>query len=162
MEAFPFAAAAGETASAALVLSKAAWKLGNSLSNLSRDTQLVDPEMENVANDVKVLGTECDVLYTELEKAKRSHETRSIPAANIDYDHKRLWNCLTVDIDEAGRSLQELEMLMRRMKDEEARSGFYVQDQSLIDRSKTQIASIRTQIRRNADQLRTLSLTVNM
>lgn len=50
------------TAAAVLALSKAGWKLGNSLSKLAQDTKIVDTTVENLAGEVKSLGNDCDLI----------------------------------------------------------------------------------------------------
>ncbi len=51
------------TASAVLAVSKAAWRLGISLSKLDQDTKIFDSTVKNLAGEVKSLGNECDLVY---------------------------------------------------------------------------------------------------
>lgn len=144
------------TAPTVLALSKAAWKLGISLSKLDQDINTIDTTVKNLAVDVKSLGNECDLVYAELEAVESQSETGSPPPNNID---SRIWNCLGTQVEEISRTMQELELYVINVRGEE--SGFIGQPQRQrkLDISRDQIAGIRTKVGMHADNLRmTLSL----
>ena len=146
------------TASAVLALSKAAWKLGSSLSKLDQDTKIVDTTVKNLAGEVKSLGNICDLVYTELEEVVSKSETGSPPPYDVD---GRMWDCLATQVEETSRTMQELEQFVKSVRGEESSFIGQAQRQRKLDKSKDQIASIRTTVCRHTDNLRTLLLLIN-
>ena len=146
------------TASAVLALSKAAWKLGSSLSKLDQDTEIVDTTIKNLAGEVKSLGNECDLVYAELEEVVSKFETVSPLPSDVD---GTMWNCLVTQVEETGRTMQELELFVQSIRGEESSLVGQAQHQRKLDKSKDQIASIRTKVCRHSDNLRTTLLLIN-
>ena len=149
----PFTAAG--TASAVLALSKAAWKLGSSLSNLHQDSRIVDTTVRNLAEEIKSLGNECDLAYAELEEIVSRSETGSPPPYDVDC---RIWNCLATQVEETSRTIKELELFVKSVRGE--KFNFIGQTQRQRE-SKDQIAGIRTRVCRHTDNLRTTLLLIN-
>ncbi|KAF2492419.1 hypothetical protein BU16DRAFT_515365 [Lophium mytilinum] len=147
------------TASAVLSLSKAAWKLGVSLSRLDQDARIVDTTVKNLAEEVKSLGNECDHVYAELEEVISKSETGSPPPYDVD---GRLWSCLATQVEESSRTTQELELFVRNVREEESSFIGQAQRQWKLDKSKDQIASIRMKVLRHTDNLSTTLLLINM
>lgn len=157
MEVTPFTVVG--TASAVLALSKAAWKLGISLSKLDQDTEIVDNTVKNMAGEVKSLGNECDLVYAEFEEVMSKSETGSLAPFDVD---KKMWNCLATQVEETSRTIQELEMFVKSVRGEESSFIEKAQRQRKLDNSKDEIASIRTNVCRHTDNLRTTLLLINM
>ncbi|KAF2471049.1 uncharacterized protein BDR25DRAFT_393633 [Lindgomyces ingoldianus] len=149
---------AADTASAVLALSKAAWKLGSSLSKLDQDTKTADTTIQNLAGEVKLLGNECDLVYAELEEVVIKRETRSPPPDDVD---GRIWNCLATHVEETSRTIQELELLVKSIRGKETSFMGQAQRQRKLDKSKAQVASIRTRICRHTDNLHITLLLIN-
>ena len=146
------------TASAVLALSKAAWKLGNSLSKLDQGTKIVDTTVKNLAGEVKSLGNECELVYAELEEVSGKSETGS----TLPYDADgRMWSCLVTQVEETSRTIQELELFVKSIGGEESSFINQPQRQRKRDKSKDQIASIRIKICRHTENWRTMLLLVN-
>lgn len=101
------------TASAVLSLSKAAWKLGSSLSRLDQDIKTVDATVKALAGDVKSLGNECDLLDEVVSKCETN------PALPCDIDGGT-WSCLGVQLEEASRTIQELELFLTSVREEDS------------------------------------------
>lgn len=156
----PFTAVdtAVDTASAILAMSKAAWRLGISLSKLDQDTIIVDTTVKNLAGELKSLGNECDLVYAQLEEVVSKGETGSPSLYDVDC---RMWNCLATQVEEAGRTLQELELLVKTVRGEEYSFIRLAQRQRKLDESKDQIASIRTKVCRHTNNLRITLLLIN-
>ena len=156
MVATPFTAVG--TASAVLSLSKAAWKLGSSLSKLDQDTKILGTTVNALAWDVKSLGNECDLVYAELEEVVGKNGTGSPPPYDVD---GTIWNCLATQVEETSRTMQELEVFVKGVREEE--SGFIgqAQHQRELNKSRNQIASIRTRVCRHTDNLHTLLSLIN-
>ena len=146
------------TASAVLALSKAAWKLGSSLLKLDQDTKIVDTTIKNLAGEVKSLGNECDLVYAELEEVVSKSETGSPLPYDVD---GRMWNCLVTQVEETSRTMQELELFVKSVRGEESSFIGQAQRQRKLDKSKDQIASIRTKVCSHTDNLRTTLLLIN-
>lgn len=146
------------TASAVLALSKAAWKLGSCLSKLDQDTIIVDTTVKTLAGEVKSLGNECDLAYAELEEVVSQSETGSPLPYDVD---GRVWNCLVTQVEETSRTMQELELFVNIVRGEESSFVGQVQRQRKLDKSKDQIASIRTKVCRHTDNLRITLLLIN-
>lgn len=149
----PFTAAG--IASGVLALSKAAWKLGSSLSNLHRDTRIVENTARNLAEEIKSLGNECDLAYAELEEIVSKSETGSPPPYDVD---GRIWNCLATQVEETSRTIKELELFVISVRGE--KFNFIGQAQRQRE-SKDQIAGIRRKVCRHTDNLRTTLLLIN-
>lgn len=146
------------TASAVLALSKAAWKLGSSLSKLDQDTNIIDTTVKNLVGEVKSLGNECDLVYAELEEIVSKSETGSPLPCDLD---GRVLDCLVTQVEEAIRTMQELELFVKCVTGEESSFIGQAQRQTKLDKSKDQIASIRTKVCRHTDNLRTTLLLFN-
>lgn len=145
------------TASAVLALSKAAWKLGSSLSKLDQDTKIVDTTVKNLAGEVKSLGNEYDLVYAELEEVVSKSEAGS----PLPYDAGgRMWDCLVTQVEETSRTMQELERFVKSVRGEESSFVGQAQRQRKLDKSKNQIAGIRTSICRHTDNLRITLLLI--
>ncbi len=149
MVATPFTAVG--VASGVLALSKAAWKLGSSLSKLNQDTNIVDASVQNLAAEVKSLANECDLVYAELEEVASKAETAAPPLDDVD---GRMWNCLATQVEESSRTMHELDLFVKNFRGEE--SSFIGPAQ----RQRNQIASIRTKVGRHTDNLRTTRLLI--
>ena len=156
MEAASFTAVG--TTSAILALSKTAWKLGNSLSKLDQDTKIVDTTVMNLSGEVKALGNECDLIYAELDEVVTKNKTGSPLPDDVD---GRMWNCLGTQVEETSQTIQELELLVKTVRGEKYRSIGQAQRQRKLDNSKDQIASIRTKVCSNTNNLRTTLLLLN-
>lgn len=146
------------TASAVLMLSKTAWKLGGSLSKLAQNINIGDTTIKNLAEEVKSLSNECDLVYAELEEVVSKSETGSPQPYDID---DRMWNCLATQVEETSQTMQELDQFVKSVKEEE--SSFISEAQRLrkLDKSKDQIASIRTKVCGHTDNLHTTLLLIN-
>lgn len=144
--------------SAVLALSNAAWKLGISLSKLDQDTRIVHITVKNLAGEVKSLGNECDLVYAELNEVISKSETGPPPHYDVD---GRIWNCLATQVEETNRTMQELELFIKSVRGEEPSFIGQAQRQKKLDKSKDQIASIRTQVCRHTDNLHTTLLLMN-
>lgn len=145
------------TASVVLTLSKAAWRLGAALSKLDQDIKFVTT-VKNLAEEVKSLGNECDLIYAELEAVVSNDEAGRPPLHDVD---GRMWDCLATQVDETGRTLQELELFAKTLRGEQSNSISQVQHQQELEKSKDQITTFRTKICRHADNLRTTLLLIN-
>ena len=154
---FPSFTAVG-TASAVLALSKVAWKLGSSLSKLDQDTKIVDTTVKNLGGEVKSLGNECDLVYAELEELGSNSETGSPLPGDVE---GKMWNCLVTQVEETGRTMQELELFVESIGRGEFSFIGQAQRQRKLDKSKDQIASIRTKVCRHTDNLGTTLLLIN-
>ena len=149
---------AAGTSSAVLALSKAAWKLGSSLSKLDQDTRIVDITVKDLAGEVKSLGNECDLIYAELEGIVSESGTGSPLPYDID---GKIWSCLVTQVEETSQTMQELDLFVKSVRGDE--SSFIAQDQRQrkLDNSREHITSIRTKVYRQTDNLRTTLLLIN-
>ncbi|KAE8442902.1 hypothetical protein EG329_002574 [Mollisiaceae sp. DMI_Dod_QoI] len=146
------------TASDVLELSKVSWKLAISLSQLDQETKAVDSTIKNLADEVKSLSNECDLVYAELEEIVNKSETESLPPFDVD---DKTWNCLAMQVEETRRTMQELELFVKSVKGEEPSLIGHAQGQMKLDKREDQITSIRTKVCRHTDNLRTTLLLLN-
>lgn len=144
-------------ASAVLALSKAAWKLGISLSKLDQDTKIVDSTVKNLAGEVKSFGNICDLIYAELEEVVSKNETVSSLPFDVD---GRIWDCLATQVEETSQTTQELEQFVKSVRGQESDFIGQAQRQRKLDKSNDQIASIKTKVCRHTDNLRTTLLLI--
>jgi hypothetical protein len=157
MEATPFTIVG--TASAVLALSKAAWKLGISLSKLDRDTETVDTTIKNLAGEVKSLSNEYDLIYTELDEVLSKSETGSLAPFDVD---GKMWNCLATQVEETSRTIEGLEMFVKSVRVEDSSFMEKPQHQRKLENRKDEIASIRTNVCRHTDNLGITLLLIKM
>ena len=146
------------TASAVLALSKTAWKLGSSLSKLDQDTKIIDTMVKNLAEEVKSLGNEYDLVYAELDEVVSKNETGSTLPYDVD---GRIGNCLIMQVEETSRTMQDLELFIESVGGEESNFVGQVQRQRKLNKSKDQIASMRIKVDRHTNDLRTTLLLIN-
>jgi hypothetical protein len=149
---------AGGIAVTVLALSKAAWRLGISLSKLHQDTQIVDNTVKNVAEELKLLGNECDLLYAGLEEVVSKNETGLPPPHDVD---STLWDCLATQVEETSRTVQEMELFVKSIRGEESSFLGQAQRQRRLNRCKDQIESFRTKVSRHTDNLRLMLQLIN-
>ena len=149
---------AAGASSAVLALSKAAWKLGSSLSKLDQDTRIVSTTVKDLAGEVKSLGNECDLVYAELEGVV----SESGIGTPLPYDvDGKIWNCLVTQIEETSRIMQELDLFVKSVRGKD--SGFTTQGQRQrkLDNSRDQITSIRARVCEQIDNLQITLLLIN-
>ena len=146
------------TASTVLAQSKAAWKLGISLSKLGQDARTIDSTVKNLAEEVKSLGNECDLVYAELEELVSKSKTGIPPPCDVD---RMIWNCLVAQVEENSQTIQELELFVKSVRAKEHRLIGQSQRGKKLDKSKDQIASIRAEVYRHTDNLRTTLVLIN-
>lgn len=151
--------AAVGTASAVLALSKAAWKLGSSLSKLDQDTKIVDSTVKSLAEDVKSLSDSCDLLHTELDGVVKKSEIGAPSPYSID---ATLWGCLATQVEETSQTIQELERWIKSTGEKKLDYIGQAQRWSNLDKSRDQIAKIRTKVRRHEKNLNITLLLLNM
>jgi hypothetical protein len=147
------------TASAVLTLSQAAWKLGSSLSKLDQEAKAVDGVMQNLAESVKTLGHECDLLYAELDEAIKKSEMRSLLPDDVN---GRMWQCLGTTVEETTRTMQELQLLVKNVRGGEEDSMGQSPRQWKLHQTKPYIARIKAQICGHSDNLHLIRLLINM
>lgn len=150
--------AAVDTASAVLALSKAAWKLGSSLSKIDQETRIVDTTIKNLVAEVKSLSNQCDLVYAELEDTLNKSDIGSSSAYDFD---ARVWICLATQVEEISRTMQDLELFIKSVRADESDFISQPQRQRKLDMSKGQITSIRKKVSRHTENLRTTLLLVN-
>ena len=88
-------------ASTVLALSKAAWRLGASLSKLDHEYRSPDTILKSLADGIRSLSDECDLLHAELEGIKVNTEVVSFPSHETSH---RLWNCLATEVKETSET----------------------------------------------------------
>lgn len=120
------------TTSAVLALSKAAWRVGLSLSTLNEDADIIGSAVQDLAAEVKELGIGCDQAHATLEEVADKKTTAS-PAIQTADD--TLWACLAVQVDEASRMIQELELFINIVRGEETRFIGQAQRLRKLDKS---------------------------
>ena len=146
------------TASVVFALSKAAWQLGSSLFRLDQDSKIVHITVKDLAEEVNLLGTGCDLAHAELEEVVSKIETASLSPHGVD---SRIWKCLATQVEESSRTIQELELFVKKVREEEPDFIGQVHRQKKLDKSRDQIASVRTKVRRHTDNLRTTLLLIH-
>ena len=152
----PFVAAG--VAPAVLALSKTAWKLGSSLSKLDQDTKIAGTVVKSLTREIKALGNECDLVYAELEEVIGKGEVGLPPPYNVG---GRIWSCLATQVEEASRTMQDLELYVADVRGMTSSSIGQAQRKTLED-SKDQVASFRTKVSWKTDNLRTTLLMIKM
>lgn len=147
---------ASGTTSVVLALGRASWRIGVALSNLDEDTEIVNFNVKDLSGEVKTLGIECDALYTRLEELNGG-TGRSLISGVDD----GLWNCLATQVDEACRTVHELELFVRIVRGEETRFIGQAQRLRKLDKSKGKIAETSIRVVRHTNNFRLTRLLVD-
>ncbi|KAI9768680.1 MAG: hypothetical protein M1835_006823 [Candelina submexicana] len=98
---------------ACCILSSHIYQARKFFSSIHHSTSIVDTTVRNLAEEVKSLGSECDLLYAEFERIVSKSETGSPPLNNVD---GRIWNCTATQVEEPSRTIQELEFFVRSVR----------------------------------------------
>jgi hypothetical protein len=138
--------AAASIAPEVLALSKRAWKLGAALSKLNQYVEVANTTATALTETVKSLGNECDLVYAELESAISGGEAGWPP---LHHDDATTWHCLDMHAKETGRTLQDLEAIVRE------------RPQTLAQRNEN-AEGIRISLCRHTDNLRTILLLISV
>jgi hypothetical protein len=138
--------AAASIAPEVLALSKRAWKLGAALSKLDQYVQVANTTATVLTETVKSLGNECDLVYAELESAMSGGEAGS---PLLHHNDATTWHCLEMHTKETGRTLNELEAIVRE------------RPQTLIQ-TNANAEGIHMRLCRHTDNLRTILLLISM
>lgn len=143
--------------SAILELSKSSWRQGGILSKLDRDTRTLNSRVRELAGELKSLGSICDIVYAELEELALKSETESSLLYGLD---DKLWACLATQVEETSQAIQVLEHVLKDFRAEHISYNSQAQFQTGLDISQTDTASIRTQLRRHTEHLKTTHLLI--
>ena len=151
--------ASESTASAVLALGQAVWRVQSSLSTLNEDPDILELRTEDLKRELKSLGAECDLAYAVLDEVVDKRRTASATTQSVD---GRLWDCLSMVVEEATTTLQELESFLKIVRGEETRFIGQAQRLRKLDKSKESFAITRTRASRHVDELRLTLLLIDM
>ena len=143
---------------AVLALSKATWKLSSSLSRLVQDTRIIDTAVRSLADELKSLGNECDLVYAEMEEIASKSDIRPSLACDVD---TRLWECLARQAEECTQTIQKLELCVKGISEEDSCFVSQIERQRKLDRTQGQLANSRTDVRRHTDNFHTTLLVIH-
>jgi hypothetical protein len=149
------------TASVILELNKAAWKLGILLSKLDHDTKLTDTGIKILAEDVKSLANECDLVYADLEEVAYRNETKLPQPYGVD---GRFWDWLAPQAEETIQTLQDIELFAKGVREEIPETPSFISQaerQMRLDKNKDQITTLRAKICRHTDSWGLTLLLIN-
>jgi hypothetical protein len=146
------------TTAAILSLGKRAWRLGIILSRTDQGTETHDTTAAMLIEEVKTLGLECDLVYTELEAVANTGGT--IPSLLHDID-ERIWRSLETLVRETNLTMEGLETFIERNRGVQSKGSNQVHRQRKAESNKESIAGIRTEVCRHTDSLHAVSLLVN-
>jgi hypothetical protein len=147
------------TASAVLALSKATWRVGVSLSTLSEDDNSHGFTIKDLATEVKSLGVECDLTYAILDEVEDRSKRASTATHNVG---NRLWECLTMQVEESSSTIQELKLFVKILRGEETRFIGQAQRLRKLDKGRDKIVTTRTRVARHVDDFRFTLLLIDM
>jgi hypothetical protein len=125
------------TSSAVFALSKAVWRVMESLPVLKEDVDILGLTVDELAAEFKSLGLQCESTYAMVEEMLgERHTAHSIYAVD-----NRLWECLAMQVDEAIRTIQAIEIFITDVRGEETRClGLRQSDKSKeIERTKARV-----------------------
>jgi hypothetical protein len=140
--------------SAVLSLSKRAWRLGTILSRIDQHTETPDTTAAMLTEEVKTLGLECDLVYSELEVVSKTDRVF------FDID-ARLWRSLEMTVQEMNLTMEDLERFVEKNRGVQSSGSAQSQLHRGIERNKDQIGTLRTEVCRHTDSLHAISLLIN-
>jgi hypothetical protein len=127
------------TASEVFALSKAVWRVMESLPVLKEDVDILGLTVDELAAELKLLGLQCESTYATVEEMlEESHTAHSICAVD-----NRLWECLAMQVDEAIRTMNAIEIFITNVRGEETRYlglGQSGKSKEMIARTKARVA----------------------
>jgi hypothetical protein len=142
------------TTSAVLALGKRAWRIVDSLPILKGDIDILGLTVDDLAAEIKSLALKCESAYITLEEKVEKGETAHLTQA-VDGG---LWDCLAMQVNEASRTLQDLELFIQSVRGEEARCIGLGQ----LDEDREKIAITKTRVVRHIDDLYFTLLLIKM
>jgi hypothetical protein len=145
---------AGRTTSTVLSLSKRTWRLGILLSRIDQHTETPDTTAAMLTEEVKTLGLECDLVYSELETVAKTERIL------FDID-SRLWLSIEMLVQETNLTMGELERFIERNRYAQSNNSAQSQQQREAEKNKEQIVTLRTEVCRHTDSLHAVSLLIN-
>ncbi|CAA9962034.1 Ank-2 multi-domain protein [Pyrenophora teres f. maculata] len=145
------------TSAAILALSKVAWRLSISLSNLLLDAKPGHTALLDLAGEVRSLGNECYQIHLKLQEIANNTETGSPPPYDGD---GRIWASLAIQIQETSQTIQELESFEKSFKAEEREDSSPVFQSAQLEKSENKIEEMENSVRRHSDNLRTTLLLI--
>jgi hypothetical protein len=139
--------------SAVFALSRVTWRIGDFLPALKQNSDIPDSAVGDLIAEVKSFGRRCESAHATLqERVEQKETTHSVHTVD-----NVLWDCIAVQVDEASRTLQELELFIQDVRGEETRriaAGH-------LDKGK-EMATTRTRVVRHIDDLYFTMLLTNM
>jgi chitinase len=136
------------TTSAVFALGKAACRIVDFLPALKEDTDILGFTVDDLTAEIKLLGLGCDSAHATLQGKVEQRETTHLTHA-VD---NGLWDCLVMQVEEASRTLQELELFIQNVRREVV---------GHVDKGK-EMATTRTRVIRHIDDLYLTMLLTNM
>lgn len=143
-------------ATSVLTSSNAASKLGLAISKLDQEIKLAHLALNELAEEVRFLSNQCDLLHAELQKAAATDTTEPSPPSDIV---ARTWICFAAQVEEIHGTIHEGERLIETFKENYPGSPKYRWDPS---QSKDQIVTITSHVCRHTNSLRTSVLITDM
>ena len=147
------------TAAAVLDLGKLVWKLGTALVKLYQDTKCIDRTVKELADEVKALGDECDLVYSELEVVISTPSGGEPSPYDVD---GRLWGCLHAKVEECKITVDSLGSIVQSVSIRSADFIAQTQRQLKLNHSRDDMARLRERIKSHTDGLRMVLLMVNI
>jgi len=144
------------SASSFLALGKSAWRIGIALQRLNQNGLIFDIPVRYLTWEVKSLGAECDHVYAELEEVLNTSETGSPYPQDPD---NKMWNCLAMQVEEIGRTIQELDQFVGGRRVEETVIVSKAEHQRQ-ETNRISIAGIRECLCRQTQALHTTLLLI--
>jgi hypothetical protein len=138
------------TASTLLALSKAVWRVVEALPALKEDFDILGFTVDELAAEIKSFGLQCESAHATLEERDTA---QSVPGVD-----KRLWDCLAMQVDEASRTIQVLELFIKNIRREETRCLGTGQ----LEKSKEITATTKARVVRHVDDLTFTMILINM
>ena len=151
--------AAVDVAASVLSISEAAWKLATSLSRLSQHARYVDTTIQDLAGDVKSLSNQCNLVYAEIEAGASKSRIESPTARDAS---ERIWGCLEAQVEEIGRTMQELNSFIGNKEEEKSANNAKAHHPWKANNRQEHVVRIGTKVRRHNDNLHTTRLLIDM
>ncbi|KAL8991804.1 MAG: hypothetical protein Q9169_007635 [Polycauliona sp. 2 TL-2023] len=122
----------------------------NSISKLALVNQTVDSTIKSFAEYIKSLSNTCDVLCADVKEVVKRSETGSPLPLSTDAS---IWRCLTAQVEEASRTIQEVNLFVKGIKEEKSDYIGQAQCWRILEKTQDQIPKIRTKVSRHEENL---------
>lgn len=125
------------------------------ISKVDREFQTID--VKSAAEEVDLLGQDCDLVYAALEKVLGGSRADSFGVSDV---YGKLWDCLAAQVIETTETIQELGQVIRSLGVRSPLMG-HSQRGRKSHKNRDQLAELRKEVCKHTANLRITTVLIN-